>query len=89
MSKTTTVRLEDELVDKLDRLAAAMDRPRAWVIERALSRYVEEEAWQVAAVQEALDEYRSGRAKLRSHTEVMQRLEERVRNRAGVDRPLA
>lgn len=89
MSKSTTVRLQEDLVDKLDRLAAALDRPRAWVIEQALSRYVEEEAWQVAAIQEASDQYRSGKAGVRTHEEVMQGLEERIRSRAGVERPLA
>lgn len=83
MPKLTSVRLQDELLTKLDRLAAAMDRPRAWLIEQAIARYVDEESWQVDAISEALGEYRSGQRPLRSHQEVMIQLAERMRVRAG------
>lgn len=45
MSKTTviTTRLDPELLDKLDALAARMDRSRAWVAAKAVERYVQEE----------------------------------------------
>ncbi len=45
MSKTTviTARLEPELLAKLDALAARIDRSRAWVVAKAVERYVEEE----------------------------------------------
>ena len=89
MAKITSVRLSDELVVKLDQLASAMDRPRAWVIERAITRYVEEEAWQVAAISEALDDYRAGKSALKPHQEVMERLEQKLRARASLESPLA
>jgi predicted transcriptional regulator len=76
MAKVTSVRLSDELAGQLDRLAASMDRPRAWLIEQAI---VEEEAWQIAAITEALDEYRQGKASVRPHDEVMRRMEAKMR----------
>jgi predicted transcriptional regulator len=79
MAKVTSVRLSDELAGQLDRLAASVDRPRAWLIEQAIARYVEEEAWQIAAITEALDEYRQGKASVRPHDEVMRRMEAKMR----------
>jgi predicted transcriptional regulator len=71
MSKTTSFRMDDDLGDRLDALAQTLDRPKGWVIEQAIRRYVETEGWQVEAIQEALDDLNSGRAELHSHDEVM------------------
>lgn len=81
MAKVTSVRLEDELSSKLDALATSLERPRAWVIEQAIKSYVEEQAWQVGAVSEGLEEYRSGRAELVPHEQVMDQLEARIRSK--------
>lgn len=79
MSKVTSIRLSDELVSRLDQLATALDRPRAWLIEQAIARYVQEEAWQIAAITDALTAYRKGGAALRPHDQVMARLEAKIR----------
>lgn len=78
-TRTTTVRLHEELSDKLDALAVALDRPRAWVLEQAVQNYVDEQSWQVEAVKSALDDYSSGKAELVPHEQVMARLESRIR----------
>ena len=83
MTKVTSIRLSDDMVEKLDQLAASVDRPRAWLIERAIARYVEEEAWQVAAIQEALASYHGGTMKLVPHEDVMRRLDEKITARLG------
>lgn len=75
MSQITSIRLEDTLAERLSTLAAALDRPKTWVIEQALTRYLDEEAWQVKAIQEAVDKLHSGRAILIPHDEVMQQME--------------
>ena len=64
---------------KLDLLATSLDRPRAWLIEQAITRYVDEEAGHVAAISEALAEYQEGKAALKPHAEVMEQLEEKIR----------
>lgn len=83
MARVTSIRLSDDLAGRLDSLAASLDRPRAWLIEQAIARYVDEETWQLAAIAEALDEYQKGRANLLPHDEVMGRLEAKIRARAG------
>lgn len=89
MPKVTSIRLSDDLVTSLDQLAASLDRPRAWLIEQAIIRYVNEEAWQVAAISEALAEYQTGKPTLKPHGEVMEQLGEKIRARAGGESPLA
>jgi predicted transcriptional regulator len=83
MTKVTSIRLSDEMAAKLDHLAAAVDRPRAWLIEQAIARYVEEEAWQIAAIVEAVTSYRAGTTKLVPHEDVMRRLDEKIQARLG------
>ena len=83
MTKVTSIRLTDHLAAKLDQLAASLDRPRAWIVEQAITRYIEEEAWQIAAIQEALADYRAGAARLVPHDDVMQRLDDKIRAKLG------
>ena len=83
MGKAISVRLADDLLTQLDQLAANLDRPRSWVIEQAIARYVEEEGPQVAAIAAALAEYRSGNAVLIPHEVVMRELDQRIRARTG------
>lgn len=74
-SKTVSVRLDPETLDKLGHMAEAMHRPRAWLMAHAIERYVEHEAWQVEAIQEAVDTLESGKARFASHEEVQRWLE--------------
>ena len=83
MTRVTSIRLSDHLAAKLDQLAASVDRPRAWIVEQAIARYIEEEAWPVAAIQEALADYRAGTATLVPHDDVMRRLDEKMRAKLG------
>jgi predicted transcriptional regulator len=57
MSASVTIRLDKEdKLEALDRLASAMDRSRNWVINRALDRYIAEQAWQIEEIQKAIAE---------------------------------
>ena len=69
-SKTVSVRLTPETLTKLDALAEAMQRPRAWLIARAIERYMDTEAWQVTAIQQAAEELAQGEADLVGHDEI-------------------
>ena len=66
-SKTVSARLTPEILTKLDTLAAAMQRPRAWLIVHAIERYMDTEAWQVTAIQQAAEELAQGEADLIGH----------------------
>jgi len=52
MSKAVPVsfRLQPEINEELGRVATSMDRPKSWVIERAVKDYLELQAWQLAAI---------------------------------------
>jgi predicted transcriptional regulator len=52
MATTTpaSVRLESALDDKVSAIAAALDRPRSWVIERAVRDCVAVQEWQLAVI---------------------------------------
>ena len=55
-----TVRLSDELADKLDQLAGKMDRSRAYMAVKAIEDFVEREAWQLNEIEAGLAEAHSG-----------------------------
>ena len=50
-----TARVDQELSDKLDKLAAAQGRSRSWLTARALENYVEQEGAFMAFVQVGID----------------------------------
>ena len=56
-----SVRLEPALQEKLGALATALDRPRSWVIEQAVAAYVEQQAWQLAAIDAGIAAADAGR----------------------------
>src|SRR5438309_602351 len=83
MSKTISIRLNEDLATKLDQLAALSGRPRGWLVQRLIEDYIDEELRQVAAIAEAVDDHHAGRSKSRSHEEVMDELDQLLRERIG------
>jgi predicted transcriptional regulator len=55
-----TVRVSAELQDRLDAIAEAIDRPRSWVVNRALEAFVESEIWQIEEIKGGLAEADAG-----------------------------
>ena len=58
--KTTTVRLDDNILDRVDGLAQALSRSRSWVINQAIGRFLEYEEWFVQEVKDGLAEVEKG-----------------------------
>jgi len=58
--KTTTVRMEGRTLKRVDGLANAMSRSRAWVINQAVERFLDYEEWFVGEVRQALKEAEAG-----------------------------
>lgn len=56
MTAAFTIRLEDEMLAKLDALAADTDRSRSWIAAKAIESYVELNAWQIARIKEGIAE---------------------------------
>ena len=78
--KTISFRADAEKIDALDSLAAAQDRPRSYLINEAISNYIELHAYQDALVRKGLDEMRQGR--LVSHEGLVKRLKRAGRARS-------
>jgi predicted transcriptional regulator len=55
-----TIRVSSELQDRLDAIADAIDRPRSWVVNRALEAFVDSEAWQIEEIKRGLAEADAG-----------------------------
>jgi len=55
-----TIRVSSELQDRLDAIADAIDRPRSWVVNRALEVFVESEARQIEEIKRGLAEADAG-----------------------------
>lgn len=53
-SDTVTVRLPIAVKLKLEALAASTRRSKSWLAAEAITAYVEEQAWQVQQIEEAL-----------------------------------
>jgi len=52
---SVTLRLEKpELLDRLDRLAAATDRSRNWLLNRAFEDYLALQEWQIGKIEEGI-----------------------------------
>jgi len=77
--KTISFRADAENIDALDSLAAAQDRPRSYLINEAISNYIDLHAYQDALVRKGLEEMRKGRVV--SHVEVVRRLKRAKRAR--------
>lgn len=56
MTAAFTVRVEDEVAEKLDRIAALSDRSRAYLAAQAIEDYVAREEWQLAEIQAGVEE---------------------------------
>lgn len=68
--ETISVRLDRETLNRLSAMAKATGRTRGALMTHAIEKYVENEAWQVAAIQEAVDELERGAAELADHKDV-------------------
>jgi predicted transcriptional regulator len=55
-----TIRLEDEVKDRLDHLAASTKRSKSYLAAEAIRAFVEINEWQVAEIREALKEADAG-----------------------------
>ena len=50
----TSIRLSDELRRKIDLLVEATGRSKSFLMQEAIEQYIENEAWQIAQIEEGL-----------------------------------
>jgi predicted transcriptional regulator len=55
-----TVRVPEPLKEQVEQIAESIDRPRSWVVQRAIESYVATEAWQIAEIKRGLAEANAG-----------------------------
>jgi predicted transcriptional regulator len=68
MTTNLTIRVDTTVKKLLDRLSKATGRSRSYLAQDALCRYVEDEAWQIAEIEQAVKEADAGN--FASETEV-------------------
>jgi predicted transcriptional regulator len=73
--KTTTIRMDPRTLKRVDGIARALSRSRAWVINQAVERYLDYEEWFIAAVKHGLKDAEDGQ--LVEHEAVVRRWESR------------
>lgn len=60
MSTTMTLRLDDSLKDKLDKLAEATHRTKSFLAAEAIENYIQLNEWQINETVKALEEADKG-----------------------------
>jgi predicted transcriptional regulator len=60
VSSHVSLRVPNDLIQTFDKLAAALDRPRSWVMLRALRQYFKDEGAELAEDAESLAELDRG-----------------------------
>ena len=75
-STHVSLRVPNDLIETFDRLAVALDRPRSWVIVRALRQYLDEEGAEIAEGTESWAEF--DRGEIVSAEDLRERVEERI-----------
>ena len=75
-----SIRLPADVIETLDKVAAILERPRSWVILRAIRQYLADEGQEMLDVQEGIEE--AERGEVVDFDEAMARFEEIL---AGVE----
>ncbi|PJE56748.1 CopG family ribbon-helix-helix protein [Marinomonas sp. BSi20584] len=59
--KATSVRLDEETLQRVGQMAEAMDRPRAWLMAEAIKQYVAREDWFIHEVEKGIESADKGK----------------------------
>ena len=62
MTSHVSLRIPNDLIEAFDKLAAALERPRSWVMVRALRQYLDDEGAEILEDTESLAELDRGEA---------------------------
>ena len=58
--QTISFRIDEDKVDALDTLAAALDRDRSYLLNQAVEAYLDVQQWQLAQIREGLKQADAG-----------------------------
>ena len=79
-SRHVSLRVPNDLIQAFDKLAAILERPRSWVMLRALRQYLEDEGAEIAEDVESLAEL--DRGEIISAEDLRRQVEEIIANPA-------
>ena len=74
--KATSIRLDDETLERVGKMADAMDRPRAWLMAYAIKQFVEREDWFIREVEKGINAADQGQ--LVDHSELKAKWEAKL-----------
>ena len=60
MAKPFSLRLPNEIKEKLQKLADATGRTKTFLAQYAIEKYLDTESWQINAIQEGIDAIENG-----------------------------
>ena len=78
---TASIRIDQEQLARLDRMAAALNRSRSWVVNQSIERYLDYEEWFGDAVAKGVEA--ADRGDLVSHDQAMKAARGRVAKASG------
>ena len=58
--KATTIRIDDEMLGRVDGLAKTLSRSRSWVINQAINQFLDYEEWHIKEVKDGMAEVERG-----------------------------
>lgn len=70
MSQTVSIRLDEDILIELTKLAKITDRSKSWLMGHAVKQYVQHESWQIKAIEKTLSKVEEDSAKFASHEQV-------------------
>ena len=76
--KNFSIRIEDDVAEKIDNLAKMQDRNRSYIINKAINKYIEHEEYILEQINEGIKDLEEGR--FYSFDEVQQDLEDYIKN---------
>jgi RHH-type rel operon transcriptional repressor/antitoxin RelB len=82
-SSTMTIRLPEIIKNKLEHLAEATERSKAYLAAKAIEEFVATQEWQIQAIQEAVKEADAPQAKFIEQEAVAKKMHARMARRQG------
>jgi predicted transcriptional regulator len=82
-TSTMTIRLPETIKNKLEDLAQATDRSKAYLATKAIEEFVATQEWQIQAIQAAVKEADSSQARFIEHEAVVKKMQARIARNQG------
>lgn len=60
-ARNISLRMPEEQIERIDKLAAALGRSRGWILNQAAKQFIEHEEWFVNEVEHGLREVKEGK----------------------------